>query len=553
MNKDVIYIDLEDDITSIIEKVKNSQQKIVALVPPKRIGVLQSAVNLKLLHKAGTTASKHLVLITSDNSLTALAAGIQMPVAKNLQSRPEIASLPPPPIDEGDDVIEGGDIAVGEHAGSAPPPKKDSDEEIELPESLVGENGLGASAVASEVAEPGKNNTSKKPSVPNFSRFRKRLLIIGGLLVILIAFLIWAIIYAPHATVNIKAKTSEVPVDFATTLDPSAKTNPDKYLIQPASQQIKKTNSLDFNATGKKEVGKKASGVVTLTNCASRNPTTVPAGTALSTDGLNFLTASSVTIPGGSSSSDFGGCDTPGVTNVSVSAQKIGEEYNLPSGKNFTVAGEPSGVGGSNRSDLTGGSKKQVTVISASDVATAKQKVADQDKAAIKQQLSDKFDSKKQLVIDKSFAVSAGDPSISPGVGTEASSGHITQEITYSLLALSKNDLSDVIKAYIKQHSLKDRKDQQVYDDGLAKLKFSNYTTDDSGTSLQLTTDAQAGPIINTKKLKPQLVDKNYEEIRQKVKQIDGVEDVDTNFTPFWVSKVSGAKKITIKFTVSKK
>lgn len=49
MNKDVLYIDVEDDITTIIGKVKASKSKIIALVPPKRVGVLQSAVNLRLL------------------------------------------------------------------------------------------------------------------------------------------------------------------------------------------------------------------------------------------------------------------------------------------------------------------------------------------------------------------------------------------------------------------------------------------------------------------------------------------------------------------------
>lgn len=61
MNKDVVYIDVEDDITAIIGKVKSSKEKIVALVPPKRISVLQSAVNLRLLQRAATQSSKRIV------------------------------------------------------------------------------------------------------------------------------------------------------------------------------------------------------------------------------------------------------------------------------------------------------------------------------------------------------------------------------------------------------------------------------------------------------------------------------------------------------------
>jgi len=49
MNKDVIYIDVEDDVTAIIGKIKSSNEKIIALVPPKSAGILQSAVNLRLL------------------------------------------------------------------------------------------------------------------------------------------------------------------------------------------------------------------------------------------------------------------------------------------------------------------------------------------------------------------------------------------------------------------------------------------------------------------------------------------------------------------------
>ena len=45
MNKDVIYIEPEDDITDIISRIKSSKQKVVALVPPKKLGIMRSAVN----------------------------------------------------------------------------------------------------------------------------------------------------------------------------------------------------------------------------------------------------------------------------------------------------------------------------------------------------------------------------------------------------------------------------------------------------------------------------------------------------------------------------
>ena len=74
MNKDVIYIDVDDDVTAIIGKIKKAKEKIVALVPPKRAGALQSAVNLRLLERMAKTDKKQLVLITNNAALVGLAA-----------------------------------------------------------------------------------------------------------------------------------------------------------------------------------------------------------------------------------------------------------------------------------------------------------------------------------------------------------------------------------------------------------------------------------------------------------------------------------------------
>ena len=93
MNKDVIYIEPEDDITDIILKIENSKEKIVALVPPKKAGVFRSVVNIKLIAKAGTTSEKSVVLVTVDPSITKLAAATKLPVAKNLQSAPTVPKI----------------------------------------------------------------------------------------------------------------------------------------------------------------------------------------------------------------------------------------------------------------------------------------------------------------------------------------------------------------------------------------------------------------------------------------------------------------------------
>src|SRR5271167_1728770 len=106
--KDTIYIDIDDEITSIIDKVRSAQHRIVALVLPKRATMLQSSVNMKLLKKAAEDGKKRLVLITSEAGLLPLAGSIGLHVAKTLQSKPEIPDAPDSEADEAaiDNVAE---------------------------------------------------------------------------------------------------------------------------------------------------------------------------------------------------------------------------------------------------------------------------------------------------------------------------------------------------------------------------------------------------------------------------------------------------------------
>jgi hypothetical protein len=92
--KDTIYVDVDDEITSIIDKVDGAKQKVVALVLPKRATVLQSVVNMRLLKRSSEKANKNVVLITSEEALMPLAGAAGLHVAKNLQSTPAIPISP---------------------------------------------------------------------------------------------------------------------------------------------------------------------------------------------------------------------------------------------------------------------------------------------------------------------------------------------------------------------------------------------------------------------------------------------------------------------------
>jgi hypothetical protein len=552
MNKDVIYIDVEDDITAIIGKVKDAKQKIVALVPPKRIGVLQSTVNLRLLSRAASQANKHLVLISNNPSLVALAAAAKLPVAKNLQSKPEIAEIAALDIDDGEDVIDGAQLPVGELARTAGV----------LPQQIVAvHNPAIDMAIDENAAEdtpkralppapgqmPGKARTKSGIKVPNFSDFRKKLLIIIAAGIVLIGFLIWGIFFAPRATVQITARTSDSSVNNAITLGNDLTTDLTANTIKSTTQQTKKSSSVEFEATGTKDVGEKATGAVKLSK-QSLSSVTVPAGTQLTTvGGLVFATNAAVTLPGATSDPSCFPSFCPQTANVDVTAATGGTKYNAASGG---LSGAPSGVSATFTGPTAGGTDKTVTVVTQDNIQKAIEQLKTQNSDAIKKDLSTKLGA-DVVVIDQSFKLDQAAPVSSPAVDQEVAAGvkpKLTSEVTYSLSGIDKNELNNYLDAhYAKQ--LDGIKDQRTYDNGIKNVTFTNLNPVDSGFTANIVATAKIGPKIEDSVVKESAKGKRYGEIQSSLEAIQGVDNVDVKFWPFWVSAApSDVKKINVEF-----
>ncbi len=549
MKKDVIYIDIEDDITSIIEKIKGAQEKIVALVPPKRVGALQSAVNLKLLQKAAGSVDKRVVLITSDVGLSTLAAGVSIPVAKNLQTPPKILPIAAVEPDE-TDIINGEDLSIGElaqtssvSAAIAGEPASNINEAAQAASSSLGAAGatVPTAITADKVAAAKKAKTGISGKIPNFDTFRKKLFIFGGLGILLISFLVWALFFAASTTVVITAKTSSVNIAEKLTLDANLATDFQLGRIKPEIKQIKKTVSTEFDTTGTKEIGNRAKGTVTLTN-SDGQAITIPGGTVFSAQNLQFTSDNSVTVPGATVCQRNVVCS--GKADVTITAASVGPEYNIPA-QAYSTSEDVDATGQA----TVGGSKETVNVVAAADVEKAKAQLKSQDETSVRQELNKQFNA-SSVVIQESFTFSAGDPNVTPAVGEQAKRAKLSAETTYILIGLPRTDVDDVLNDRLNQQ-ITDKTGRRIYSNGSKTLKFSQFQPLEGGIySAQLTTTGYIGPTINEQKLKERISGKRYGEIEQIVNNIEGVENVEIDFSPFWVSKAPAAEDVTIKFTV---
>ena len=558
--RDLIYIDTDDDVTSIVGRIKASEEVVVALVPPKRIGVLQSVVNLRLLQRAAKNAHKRLAIVTTDPALMNLASGLAIPVAKNINAQAKVLEVSDD--DDISDVIDGNDIAVDTTSRRSAGGSKSATEDKEISAAVAAietddkiKNDLDADGVPDDQQEP-KKSPKKKIKVPNVNSLRKKILIGGGLAVVLIGFLVWAIVFAPSATITIQAKTSAVEVKKSLSLVPSGDKDAAEGVLPPVVKQKKTNESVEFEATGSREVGEMAAGTVAFCydeepfsgQTGQKNAITLDAGTRLYANGVQFTIDSGVTVEGGQN--EAGECAT--YYSVKATAVNIGEEGNIKQNTVMSVSGY-SGLTALAKTDFTGGSKETVKVVQQSDVDAAVAKLREKgDSDAVRDELMGQM-SDSTMVIDGSFSVSQGEVKVTPGVG-ETPEGDSTKatasiELTYTLVGVNRDDLSKVLDAQLKSQT--DEAKQKVYNNGLDEVKFSGFTTTDNGYTVSVTTNGHVGPVIDEDEVKQQAVGKKSEEIKELLKQTDGVNDVSVTMSPFWVSAAPKESKITVNFEIN--
>ena len=345
MNKDVIYIEPEDDITDIITKIENSKEKILALVPPKKAGVFRSIVNIKLIAKAGVNAGKTIVLVTTDQSIIKLAAATRLPVTKDLQSAPAI-----PKVDESikaettsvDEVLaaDGGQTeeSVAEDLESE---KEAKPKKVVVKDSKESEDTTKADKDDKNDKDDKKSDKDKKKSKMSP---KKRKIIIGsaiggGLLFILI--LVWAFKIAPAATVTVAIRTTTTNFsENATFTTKMSEENASQGKFYLEEKKVETKVEASFEATGSKNVGEKAKGeLIVYQYFKERGNIAIEKGASFTNSELTFVADDDTTLSwdgkdfdkclnkGDQSSLFYYGCRV--FAKIAVTAAEPGTQYNL--------------------------------------------------------------------------------------------------------------------------------------------------------------------------------------------------------------------------------
>lgn len=343
----LIYLDVDDEITSAATRICSAEAQRIALVLPYGSRLATSRINFRLLAREAAERGKQIEIICADSSARALA------VAAGLKVHPSVAAF------EGRDVP--GDaspdaIASGPGTGAGAAGDGDATSVIALPR-----RSSPKVPIVGPPRPPVRTGVAIGIGVAVLA-----LVIVGGLL---------AVDLLPSATIVLHPRADEIgplPLTIEARADVTA---PDPVgLVIPAQRitfQLQAAQT--FAATGTKLVETKATGTVTFSNFDTGGANRIDAGAIVKTQsGIEFATQATVTLPNATIQFPF--TIVPSTADVGVQAVAAGPDGNVG---NNSITIVPKGENKrllqvTNQQATTGGASSQTTVISSQDVDAAK-------------------------------------------------------------------------------------------------------------------------------------------------------------------------------------
>ncbi len=546
MAKGTVYIEADDEITTVIDKVLSAKEEIVAVVLPKRATVFQSVVNLKLLKKASEEAKKRVVLISSEPAIESISAVVGMHIAQSLSSKPYVPKraklLGSETITSKElDVVDVGTVETPEEAVPADDKPQSDTIELDNTQSVAEELPEGTLALAGSA----KVVKKKRFKIPDFSSFRLRMGLGITAVVLLIVGWVFGFVILPKASITINTDTSSQPVsmDFIARAD-ITEINLETGELPAKKAEISKEDKVTVPATGEKNVGEKASGEAKFSGkiCGTPGvPDDVPAGTGISSNGKTYITLEDVSF---SFASIGGGCINFTGDTVGISAQASGANFNVGSGTSFAVAGrsDATAVG-----SASGGTDAVVKVVSDDDVNKAKEQLKGIATAAAITELNQNLTSQQLQALPETMEESAPVVKTSIAVDAEAPEVTVTQTVKYSMLGVSSSELGSLLDNRITK-SLEGQADKNVRSNGLdaAVYRLTARTSVDNQT-ITLDTIAILGPEFDENAIRNEVAGKKRGDIEKMLESRDGVRSVGVEYSPFWITTTpKSADKIKI-------
>lgn len=252
----------------------------------------------------------------------------------------------------------------------------------------------------------------------------------------------WWFLPKAKITIYVSPKTfqEEVSMKFNTDgkTDISSGIIPAKLLTSEASGEKTKA------ASGTKLIGDKAKGSVQVQN-GTAFPINLSAGTLLVSSGnLKFSLDNSASVSAALSPS------SPGTTNVNVTADAIGAEFNLAKDEIFKVGNYPKAeVDAKASANFSGGSSQQISAISQADQDSLETQLKDELGQKVKTEIESEV-LPEQIFINDLAEISITSEDFDHKVGEQADSLKLTLKVSATAVAANKEKLLEYARGVLK-------------------------------------------------------------------------------------------------------
>lgn len=360
-----------------------------------------------------------------------------------------------------------------------------------------------------------------------FSRFpqleqKKSIIFIPPAIIAIVLILFLLYIFTLKATVVLSITPKTVEENQNILFSTNQATDVSQNIISAQSVTTSQKGSMSTPTTGKKEIGEKAKGDITLYNSTTKEQNVAKGTVITSTNNLQFVLDDTVKI-----ASSGGASDGSKTAKGKLIAKEIGKEFNLPSGTKFTVGGFASSeVEGKNESAFSGGSKKEITVVAKADTAKLLDGLPKQLQEKAKDDLESKLSANQSLL--PVFLTTAIDKkTFDKDVGEEATSVSLDATVSFTSAIYNKKDLEKFILDLLSKQdpNLSPSKETLSY-------TIDDVSEDNGDISATLQMKGFLVPKIEKKTLAQDIAGKSFDEAQSIVKRLPQVTSAEVKLSP---------------------
>ncbi len=435
-NKKIIYIELDDELTTVYEKVKEAKGSEVYIVCPKQALLFQSIVNLKILQKKATKLKKAIFLVTDDKNGTHMAAklGIEVYNKEDRDGAPRIFSP-----ESGDERLMMTPLKASVNAASEEAPTRLTERKISISQILkrkgVGNDGKIKIDLRVEAQKKQKEKLKVRVIAPN----RRALIALISLSTVILLFILYVAL--PGATIYITPTSSTLEKSVNITLADFTKNQSeietsDARVIASYPISINVSKTIDYLPTGKRISDKAANarGQLTVFNESGEDWLLVAKTRFQTEEGVVFRLQNDVTVPSGVKGN-------PGKLAVAVVADPLdanglvtGDRGNLGVGTSFVLPGlreeTRSKIYAKNEAAMAGGVTDYVAYVIEEDLEGARLRLREEILKVAQEELEKAVEEKNTVLGEREFALLEGQNAIQLGeVEVNLAAGLVGQEV----------------------------------------------------------------------------------------------------------------------------